>query len=204
MKEKSSKIEANKESKFISTDIDTFAKEVDVLRTLIRYQNCNRLVNESVAEHTFFVAAFVLKLRDYFKFDLLTALKTALVHDFPETKISDVPHNIKSRNPELSSILAKIEKKVAEERLSEEAASLIEDFNELKTPEGLVCALADILSVILYAEDEVKCGNTTFNYIAIKAIQRTNSVLDSLKPYLEEGVTIDLVKDQINSIINIS
>ena len=45
------KIEENKHlyNKFIRNDIATFSRDIDVLRSLIRYQNCNRLVNESVA-----------------------------------------------------------------------------------------------------------------------------------------------------------
>ena len=65
-------LEENKHmyKKLIRNDIATFARDIDTLRSLIRYQNCNRLVNESVAEHSFYVASFVMKLREYYNFDL--------------------------------------------------------------------------------------------------------------------------------------
>ena len=126
-------------SKFIRNDIATFSKDVDVLRSLIRYQNCNRLVNESVAEHSFYVAVFVLKLREYYDFNLEVALKTALIHDIPEARISDIPHNIKIANPEVAAALEKAEEKVTVDMLSEEANALLKSFNHGDTVEGKIC-----------------------------------------------------------------
>ena len=126
-------------SKFIRNDIATFSKDIDVLRSLIRYQNCNRLVNESVAEHSFYVAVFVLKLREYYDFNLEVALKTALIHDIPEARISDIPHNIKLANPEVAAALEKAEEKVTIDMLSEEANALLKNFNHGDTVEGKIC-----------------------------------------------------------------
>ena len=159
-------------NKFIKNDIATFAKDIDTLRHLIRYQNCPRLINESVAEHSWFTSVFVLKLREYYDFNLETALKTALVHDVMEASISDIPHNIKVANPDLADAVEKAEDKVTRQMLSDEAANLMDNFNHGKTPEGLAVQLGDILSVVLYARDEINSGNQVFNYIAIKAIAR--------------------------------
>ena len=126
-------------NKFIRNDIATFSKDIDVLRSLIRYQNCNRLVNESVAEHSFYVAVFVLKLREYYDFNLEVALKTALIHDIPEARISDIPHNIKLANPEVAAALEKAEEKVTIDMLSEEANALLKSFNHGDTVEGKIC-----------------------------------------------------------------
>ena len=126
-------------SKFIRNDIATFSKDIDVLRSLIRYQNCNRLVNESVAEHSFYVAVFVLKLREYYDFNLEVALKTALIHDIPEARISDIPHNIKLANPEVAAALEKAEEKVTVDMLSEEANARLKSFNHGDTVEGKIC-----------------------------------------------------------------
>ena len=184
--------------KFIRNDIASFAKDADILRSLIRYQNCNRLVNESVAEHSWFVAIFVLKLREYYNFNLETALKTALVHDFAESKISDVPHNIKVSNPALAKALEDAEEKVNIEFLSEDAAKLVKDFNNGSSPEGIVCQLADVLSVVLYAHDEIKCGNSVFNYIAIKAIERCKQIVYALKPFMNPDYTETAIMNKIN------
>ena len=190
-------------SKFIRNDIATFSKDVDVLRSLIRYQNCNRLVNESVAEHSFYVAVFVLKLREYYDFNLEVALKTALIHDIPEARISDIPHNIKLANPEVAAALEKAEEKVTVDMLSEEANTLLKSFNHGDTVEGKICQLADVLSVVLYANDEIKCGNRIFNYIAIKAIARCKEIVASLEAHLNKSYTQEQIMNKINQIVNI-
>ena len=190
-------------AKFIKNDIATFANDVDVLRNLIRYQNCPRLINESVAEHSFYVAIMVLKLREYYNFDLEKALKMALIHDIPESFISDVPHNIKTANPDLSAALEAAENKVIKTIFSPEAEDMLNQFNSGSTPEGLACQLADIISVVLYSHDELLVGNTKFNYIAIKAIARVKEVIGRLSPYINDGYTNDQIVNKINQIVNI-
>lgn len=101
-----------------------------------------------------------------------SALKTALIHDIFESRISDVPHNIKLKNPKLAEALEEAENNVLNEMFYPEADALLDSFNHGKTPEGLAVQLADILSVVLYANAELKSGNKLFNYIAIKALDR--------------------------------
>lgn len=189
--------------KFIRNDIATFAKDIDILRSLVRYQNCHRNVNETVAEHSFYVAILVLKLREYYNFNLEKALKTALVHDVMESKISDVPHNIKMQNPKLAEALEEAETNVTKEMLSDEALQLIRQFNHGETPEGLACQLGDILSVVMYANAELTSGNKVFNYIAIKAIERCKEVVKKLEPYINPTYTSSQIMNKINQIINI-
>lgn len=198
-------IDTNKSlyNKFIRNDIATFSRDIDVLRSLIRYQNCNRLVNESVAEHSFYVASFVMKLREYYEFNLERALKMALIHDVPESKISDVPHNIKTANPKLAVALEEAENKVLNDMFYPEGVTLVADFNGIVSPEGKVCALADVLSVVLYANDEIKCGNKVFNYIAIKAIARCKELVDQLDEFRNMNYTKEQIMNKINQIVNI-
>ena len=146
-------------------------------------------MNETVAEHSFYVAILVLKLREYYNFNLELALKTALVHDVMESKISDVPHNIKLQNPKLADALEEAETNVTKEMLSDEALALIRQFNHGETPEGLACQLGDILSVVMYANAELTSGNKVFNYIAIKAIERCKEVVKKLEPYINPTYT---------------
>jgi len=187
----------------INSDLQTYLSKIDILRTLVRYQTCLKNLNESVAEHSFYVAAIVLKLSEYYDFDLTTALITAIIHDIPEASISDVPFNIKQRNPELCKALEDVEAKVTTTQLSEEAAELIKHFNECDTPEGLACRLADILSVVLYSADEIKTGNKIFNYIAIKTLKRCSDVLQQLEKYIKKPYTKEQIADKINQIMNI-
>lgn len=189
--------------KFIKNDIATYSKTIDTLRHLVRYQNVQRIHNETVAEHSFIVAAFILKLREYYNFNLELALKTALIHDQMEANISDVPHNIKAANPDLADALEKAEMNVITSMFSEEASVLIKDFNHGLTAEGLAVQLADVLSVVLYAHGEIYAGNKVFNYIAIKAIARCKEIVDKFDEFRNELYTKEQIMNKINQIVNI-
>lgn len=189
--------------KFIKNDIATYSKTIDTLRHLVRYQNVQRIHNETVAEHSFIVAAFILKLREYYNFNLELALKTALIHDQMEANISDVPHNIKAANPELADALEKAEMNVITSMFSDEASVLIKDFNHGLTAEGLAVQLADVLSVVLYAHGEIYAGNKVFNYIAIKAIARCKEIVDKFDEFRNELYTKEQIMNKINQIVNI-
>ena len=80
-----------------------------------------------------------MKLREYYDFNLEVALKTALIHDIPEARISDIPHNIKLANPEVAAALEKAEEKVTTDMLSEEVNALLKNFNHGDTVEGKIC-----------------------------------------------------------------
>ena len=188
---------------FISADFKTYIDQIDILRLLIRYQNCLKNVKESVAEHSFYVAAIVLKLHQYYEFNLETALTTAIIHDIPEAFMSDVPYTIKQKHEKLSKALDEVEADVTKSFLSEKANELLNHFNKCDTPEGLVCRLADIISVILYSADEIKTGNKIFNYIAIKTLKRCNDTMQMLESYIKEPYTKEQISEKINQIINI-
>jgi len=79
------------------TVIENFLNEIYILKHIIRYNTVPKISHESVAEHSFFVTAIVLELHKYYDFDLEKALTMAVVHDFCETHISDVPRNVKNK-----------------------------------------------------------------------------------------------------------
>lgn len=165
-------------------DLTHFVKSVDKLRFIIRYATAPRASKESVAEHSYFVAAYVLKLAQYYNFDVTEALALALMHDYPEAYISDVPHPIKARNPNLLKALEEAEKKVLQEHLSENMAKILDKFNKHEGPESLVCTLADVMSVISYAKYEMELGNSSYmRQVFESAKPRLKSLVEELSQY---------------------
>lgn len=179
----------------IKQNLKDFLLDIDNLRSIIRFQTAPRNARESVAEHSFYVTAIVLKLHDYFDFNLEQALITALLHDYAEVYISDVPHSIKAANPKLTAELEAAETKVNMEKLSTEVAEHIEEFNKCSTAEGCVIALADILSVLMYSRYEVKLGNVEYMKIVYhKTFRRVNAILKIAAKYLKKNITtIDMI-----------
>lgn len=175
------------EKKNINCELDEFMTHVDGLRNLVRYQTAPRAARETVAEHSFFVAAYVLKLNDYYRFDLEKALKMAILHDFSEVFISDVPHPIKARFKTLKEELDKAEFQVNSDYISEEFAYNLGEFNNLTSIEGIVVALADILSVVAYSKFEMELGNSKYmQRVFVRSRERYFDLLVKAEPYLRK------------------
>jgi 5'-deoxynucleotidase YfbR-like HD superfamily hydrolase len=177
------------ENKNIKCELDDFLIYVDGLRNLIRYQTAPRAAKESVAEHSYFVAAYVLKFHDYYDFDLKKALRLALLHDFSEVFISDVPHPVKQKYKNVAIELEKAERKVNEEYIGEKFAEELDEFNNTSSIEGIMVALADILSVASYAKFEMELGNSKYMQTAlVRSRERYMSLLVMAEPYLRKGI----------------
>lgn len=139
-------------------EINHFITEIYGLKHIIRYNNIPKITNESVAEHTFFVTAIVLKLNNYYKFNLEKALVMATIHDFIETYISDIPRNVKNKYKKLNDVLVEVEKDAWND-IYPEYKIYIDELEENKTIEAKIVNLADTLSVLQYSSTEVKLGN---------------------------------------------
>ena len=91
----------------------------DVLREytlskIIRYNNRNKIQNESVAEHSFYVTLFCLKIIKNLNLsveEINRILILSALHDTCESETSDIPHNVKKISPEINQILEKMEEK---------------------------------------------------------------------------------------------
>ena len=179
----------------INQNLTNYLLDIDNLRNITRFQTAPRNARETVAEHSFYVAAIVLKLHDYFEFNLESALSTALMHDYSEVYISDVPHSIKAANKELAEALETAEAKVNVEKLSVNYATKIDEFNKLATAEGCIVNLADVLSVLMYSRYEVKLGNKEYmREVYHKTFKRINSILKTAKQYLKpEYCELDII-----------
>lgn len=172
----------------IKSDLGTFIKNIDKLRNLVRYQSAPRVYSETVAEHSFFVSAYVLKLYDYYNFDLQKALHLALLHDYAEVFISDVPHPIKESFPKLKQELENAEIEIVKEHLSEEFSTMINEFNNNTSPEGIIVNMADVLSVISYSSYEINLGNSEYmNHVYKKAFERLSKLINLSQPYLKDS-----------------
>jgi len=187
----------------INSNLTTYLDSIDNLRHLVRYQTAPRVSSETVAEHSYFVSAYILKLHDYYEFDLTKALRMGLLHDFSEVFISDVPHPIKKQFPLINDELNKAEHEVNVNYISEEFANELEEFNELSTAEGVMVALADIISVVSYSKYEINLGNSKYmKEVYNNAKRRYMEVLDMATQYIREGVCTHDIVMYIDDFVN--
>jgi len=142
-------------------DIEQYLDEIYSLKHIIRYNNIPKIVQESVAEHSFFVTSIVLKLYEEYEFDIEKALIMAITHDYVEIFISDVPRNVKNKYPLLRDTLKTVEQQAWID-LFPQFAKYNQEFEEKKSRESLIVKLADSLSIVQYSLVEVKLGNIDY------------------------------------------
>ena len=134
-----------------------------ILADMNRYNNRIRLKNESIAEHSFFVAYNILKIGYDYKipnYIVNEAVSMAIVHDYPEAFTSDIPHDCKQSDPELKEILLKLETKFLKEQMPE-LLERYEDLTKGNSLPALLVDLGDAISVLQYSNREIILGNST-------------------------------------------
>lgn len=184
----------------INIGLNEYMGNIDGLRNLVRYQSAPRVSSETVAEHSFFVAAYVLKLHNYYEFDLKKALSMAILHDYAEVFISDVPHPIKKQFPVIAECLEKAENQIVTTHISSEFADWLSEFNNTSTAEGAIVSLADILSVISYAKNEIGLGNSEYmKDVLDKGIKRAEYMFTICEKYLYDNLSTNDVAIDINA-----
>lgn len=151
-------------------EIKEFMSDIYALKYIIRYNNTPKIQNESVAEHSFFVASIILKLYEEYDFDLTKALIMSITHDYVEIYISDVPRNVKDRFPALNESLNIVESQ-AWRTFFPQFEKLIEEFEDKKTKEAKIVKLADSLSILQYTKTEVKLGNEGYMKLIYDTVQ---------------------------------
>jgi putative hydrolase of HD superfamily len=163
-------------------EMDKFLNETYKLKSLMRYNTTPRLVNESIAEHMFFVTIIVHKLYDYYSFDLHIAMKMAVFHDIPEIFLSDVPYSTKVMFPEIGKIFKKHSKQ-ASDMLDPSITPIIEMYEKQDTLEARIVKFADVLSIIQYTRQEVMLGNMYMKVIYEETQEIIEDMVEALKEH---------------------
>lgn len=148
-----------------------------------RYSLYRRAHDESVAEHCFYVALFVMVLHERYEFDLQAALKMALLHDIPELAVSDVNHKIKREYPEIAKALQRAEGEFIMRKLPQSMVSSYLAFTADDSPEALFVQYADALSVLQWYDNEVMMGNATVSFVYDEVSVRLKTLMDRAESY---------------------
>ena len=161
-----------------------FTDKIYILKALTRYNNKFKIISESVAEHSFFVAIFVLKLYEEYEFNLETALSMGLVHDIPELHLSDITHDVKRNFPKIKEAVLDAEHVVMNKiypKWSNLFDKLEDDENSV---ESLIVKLADNLSCVQYANAELGLGNSGYmKEVFNNSSERVKKIEEKLENY---------------------
>jgi 5'-deoxynucleotidase YfbR-like HD superfamily hydrolase len=121
-----------------------------------------RIKEESIAEHSFFVASLVVKLHDEYEFNLGKALEMAIVHDWTESYTDDITVATKTLFPELAAIVSEIELKVASATMSPSVFDTWSEYKKQSCVESKIVKYADTLQVMQYSANEISLGNSCY------------------------------------------
>lgn len=163
--------------------LNDFLAQIYNLAFIHRYSVIPRVKNESIAEHSFFVASLVVKLRDEYKFDLGKAVIMATIHDWTESWTDDITVATKRKFPLVASAVEVVEAQIARSMFSMDIFSIWLEYKEGHSVEAKIVKYADTLQVIQYAESEAKLGNKYMESVVEDAKQRLLNLEDTLYEY---------------------
>jgi len=152
------------------------------LKFLIRYSNMPRNIDESVAEHSFFVCMILMNLHSKYEFDIGWALQMAVCHDVAEAYTNDISHQTKEMFPEIRDILHKVEMKLAKEFPLTVQRGIEGHLGD--SVEADFVRYADAIQCYQYSRAEIATGGTGYMHEVSRSSQRRmNRFKKELEPY---------------------
>ena len=181
-------------------DIFSFFERLKTVKSIKRFGTLPMIEFESVAAHSYNVAILSLMIADFEEskeIDKETVLRKALLHDFEESILSDIPHSIKHRykGGRLAKMLKGIVPELIEEEIFKELPdNLRENYichsrDAKDGTEGKIVEAADAMDTILTAIRELKLGNRYFEKVFEDAVQLAgkHDNLKFVKLFLEKA-----------------
>ncbi len=162
-------------------NLDVFYANVYKLSFITRYSNQIRITNESVAQHSFFVATIVLALHNDYEFDLSRSIIGAICHDITESDLGDVSYKLRRDSKVLENEIYKVEQKVIK-KYPQAIREGIDIINE-NSIEGYIVKLADAIQVFQYTSIEISLGNSNMIKIKEKTNERIKELMVKLEPW---------------------
>jgi len=160
------------------------------LSNVIRYSQQDKIKNESVAEHSFYVAWFANRICT--KYNLcgkirLMALEAAILHDIPEAITNDITYDVKCMIPEISTLLQPYEENIIIEHSIDVYETLFHPESWEQRVAKAVVKHADVLSVLQYCQHEEMLGNKSFSELRAATELRVKQSREDMLTVIREG-----------------
>lgn len=137
------------------------------LARTFRFNSTPVLRTENVAEHSWYVAYIGMHLwtlcgRQGIHLDLGDILAKCILHDLDEALTGDIPRPFKYHTPKIRELLEDASNEIFTDYVDSTAfpVELVDYWRDAKMDAtGLVVKMADLVSVVSYATEEVRMGN---------------------------------------------
>lgn len=172
---------------FVDFDkLQEYLSNVYQLKNVIRYNTRPILKQESVAEHSFYVALFALKICDDYNINeniKKDAVIKSLLHDMPEIELNDITHNVKEKL-----CLRPFLKAYEDEYYKTHYSQYYELMSTSHDLTSIIVVLADAWSVFQYVNNEMSLGNKSkqIEEIDNEIRQRIQDLTNALECALQE------------------
>lgn len=153
---------------------------ITMVRQLSNIQRCattRRIKNQSVAEHSFYVAIIALLIAEELKLELSigTLLQKAIFHDMEEAITGDIIYPLKhssvQTNHFFNEAIGEYCRQVFKNHFPDfEQYRAIQKYSKTGA-EGEVIKLADAVELVLYCQEEVSSGNRHMQGVLNKGIE---------------------------------
>lgn len=149
----------------ISELFKDFIKELQKyykLQAIKRFSTSHKINYESVSDHCFFTMLIARLFCSRFKVcnNIQKILDMALIHDISELYLGDMSHDTKVKFNKIEKVLIYHEKNIIKQLLQDDYfVKIFEEYIQQRTIESKIVKLADIISVLVYIENEKRLGN---------------------------------------------
>lgn len=150
----------------VTKEMIKYLQDIYRLKNVIRYNTRNKLKDESVAEHSFYVALLSLYFCDEYNLSNKIKLKCvikALLHDMPEIELNDITHDVKEKL-NLRPMLKKYEDEYYKKHYTKYSNLMTKDNGIV----DIIVDIADAFSVYQYVINEQSLGNKSKDFKTIK------------------------------------
>ena len=163
--------------------------DIYTLKDVVRYNCRKHLKEESVAEHSFYVALIALMICEEKGINdpdiIKDVLIKAVLHDMPEIELNDITHNVKERL-NLRPFLKKFEDEYFEKKFTSYAMLMADNSDDLV---NAIVLYADAMSVKQYCLNEIALGNKSkdiLEEIYPNAVERCEAHEKHLETFLKD------------------
>lgn len=157
-----------------------------------RWSTMPRIKEQSMAEHSFYVALYAMHLCDFLKLPLprrYPIVQWALIHDMPETVTSDIPGPVKRQ------VTNHRQMEVLEKKIFEELGSSYWPYPEAQTRD--IVKAANLIDEIFYIHSERVMGN---GYLA-KVWDNSWARMEAALNKIDAGELVFVISQELEAMV---
>ncbi len=155
-----------------------YLEDIYILNNITRYSTAPTVHKETVAAHSFFVAAIVLYLADLYKFNVDRAVTMAVCHDMPEIELNDLPRGIAVKYPAIKKAFEGV-KNTVQKMFPYYIQRRLAEYEARHSVESKIVKLADAMQCVQKANYELLVADNEYMHDVLSGARATIRQLET-------------------------